>query len=139
MISGRSSSGDKIRKLVGRLNHVAFVIPAARHFVGGIRHFEEISYPTTKAIRQIPRGMLEDLSSSLDFLERTQRGISLNILTIREPTKHGMCFMAEPSVVIPLDLLNHATLNVLELFASIIGPWVDSREGNLPEFSCVWS
>ncbi len=68
MISGKSSSGDKIRKLVGRLNHVGFVIPAARHFLGRIRNFEETSYPTTKTIRRIPRDVLDDLRLWLDFL-----------------------------------------------------------------------
>jgi hypothetical protein len=41
--------------------------------------------------------------------------------------------------VIPPELQNRATLNVLEFFASIVGPWVDFAEGNLPEFSCIWS
>jgi hypothetical protein len=152
MISSRSSTGDKIQQLVGRLNHVSFVIPAARHFLGRIRHFADTSFPTTKAIRRTPRDVLDDLRLWLDFLEQAKRGISLNILTIREPTtlyradacKHGIggfnVFHGRAwRFAIPPDLQNRATLNVLEFFGSIIGPWVDLLEGRLPEFSCIWS
>jgi hypothetical protein len=122
------------------------------HFLGRTRHFEESSYPTTTAIRLIPRNVLDDLRLWLDFLEQAQRGISLNILTIREPTtlyladacKHGIrgfnVFRGRAwRFAIPPDLKNRATLNVLEFFASIVGPWVDLLQRNLPEISCIWS
>jgi hypothetical protein len=90
MIRDRSTSGETIHTLGARLNHVAFVIPAARHFTGRIRHFEETSYPTTKDTRRIPRDVLEDLSLWLDFLKQAQLGINLNILTTRKWFKsHG--------------------------------------------------
>jgi hypothetical protein len=149
MIRDRSTNGDTICTLVGRLNHVAFVIPAARHFIGRIRHFEET---TTKGTRRIPRVVLEDLSLWLDFLKQAQLGISLNILTTREPTtlyrvdacKHGIGgfnVFHGPAWRFPItpDLQNRATLNVLEFLASIVRPWVDYLEGHLPEFSCIWS
>jgi hypothetical protein len=37
MITGKSSRSDKLRNTVGRLNHVGFIIPTARHFLGRIR------------------------------------------------------------------------------------------------------
>jgi hypothetical protein len=73
-------------------------------------------------------------------------------LTIREPRtlysddacKHGIggfnVFQGRAwRFSMPPNLQNRATLNVLEFFASIVGPWVDSREGNLPEFPCIRS
>jgi hypothetical protein len=148
MIMSKSSNGEKLRNTIGRLNHVAFIIPAARHFLGRIRHFEAHSYPTTEDIRRIPRPSIDDFLLWLDFLEQAHRGISLNILTIREPTTlyradackhgiggfnvfHGRAWRFEISP----DLQNRATLNVLEFLASIVGPWIDLLEGNLPEFS----
>jgi hypothetical protein len=97
MITDKSSRVDKLNT-VGRLNHVGSIIPVAQHFLGTIWHFEEHYYPTTTAIRQIPRDVLEDLRLWLDFLEQAQRGINRNILTIRERKalyradvcKHGM-------------------------------------------------
>jgi hypothetical protein len=86
MITDKSSRGYKLRNTVGRRNHGGFIILAARHFLGRIRHFGEHSYPTMEAIRRIPRDVLEDLRLWLDFLKQAQRRISLNILTIREPT-----------------------------------------------------
>lgn len=142
----------QVRNTVGRLNHVGFIIPAARHFLGRIRHFEAHSYPTTDTTRRIPRVVRDDLRLWLDFLEQARRGISLNILTLREPTTlyradackhgiggfnvfHGRAWRFE----IPPDLQNRASLNVLEFFASIIGPWTNLLEDNLPELSCIWS
>jgi hypothetical protein len=86
MITSKSSKGDKLRNTIGRLNHVGFIIPAARHFLGRLRHFEEHSYPTIEVSRRIPRTVRDDLTLWLDFLEQAHRGVSLNILTIREPT-----------------------------------------------------
>jgi hypothetical protein len=152
MISSKSSKGDKIRNTIGRLNHVGFIIPTARHFLERIRHFEAHSYPTTKDSSRIPRPVRDGLLLWLDFLEQAHRGISLNVLTFREPTtlyradacKHGIggfsVFHGRAwRFAIPPDLQNRATLNVLEFFASIVGPWIDLLEGNLPAFSCIWS
>jgi hypothetical protein len=152
MISSKSSKGDKLRNTIGRLNHVGFIIPTARHFLERIRHFEAHSYPTTKDSRRIPRPVRDGLLLWLDFLEQAHRGISLNVLAFREPTtlfradacKHGIggfnVFHGRAwRFAIPPDLQNRATLNVLEFFASIVGPWIDLLEGNLPAFSCIWS
>jgi hypothetical protein len=56
-----SSRGDKLRNMVGRLNHVGYIIPAARHFLGRIRHFEGPAYPTTDAICRIDSPVLEEI------------------------------------------------------------------------------
>jgi hypothetical protein len=38
---------------------------------------------------------------------------------------------------VPSHLRYRATLNMLEHLCSIIGPWIDLIEGNLPQFSCI--
>jgi hypothetical protein len=86
-------------------------------------------------IRRIPRDVLDDLSLWLDFLQQTQLGISLNILTTREPTtlyradecKHGIWgfnvfHCRARRFPMTSDLQNRATPNVLKVFASIVGP-----------------
>jgi hypothetical protein len=98
MIAKKSSRGGKLRNTVDRLNHVGYIIPVARHFLGGNPSFEECSYPTTEVIRRIKRAVLKDLRLWLDLLGQSHRKISLTMLTIREATtlyradacKHGI-------------------------------------------------
>jgi hypothetical protein len=71
MISSRSSSGAKMGQLVGCLNYVDLIIPALRHFLGRIRHFEATAYPTPKDIGRIPRVVCDDLPLMHDFLEQS--------------------------------------------------------------------
>jgi hypothetical protein len=98
MITDKSSRGDKLNT-VGRLKDVSFTIPAAQHFLGRICHFEEHYYPTTKAIRWIPRDVLEDLtcgsiSSSKPAAESA--GASCRSESQQPFTAPTMCFTAEP-------------------------------------------
>jgi hypothetical protein len=152
MISNKSTTGRTITTTVGRLNHVGYIIPTARHFLGRIRKFAETAFPNLEMKKRIPREVLEDLRLWIDFLEQGRRGISLNILTVRAPTSLYRADAAEHGIgglniitgrawrfEIPEDLRHRATLNTLEYLGSIIGPWIDQLEGNLPEHSCIWS
>jgi hypothetical protein len=88
----------------------------------------------TEVIHRIKHAVLEDLRLWVDFLEQDNRGISLNILTIREPTLStaptrastesgdSMCFTVEPGFSRSLPTYRTSTLNVLEFFVSIVGP-----------------
>jgi hypothetical protein len=51
MIAKKSSRGGKLRNTVDRLNHVGYIIPVARHFLGGNPSFEDGSDPSDQARR----------------------------------------------------------------------------------------
>jgi len=79
-----SISYDDASTLVGRLNHVAFTIPSARHFLNRIRRLEYIAdkYGTAKINPQTRC----DLKLWLDFIHQANTGLSINSIVFRLPT-----------------------------------------------------
>jgi len=84
----RCTIGD-LETLVGRLNHAAFVIPLARHFIG--RLWEVLESKDHKGAHvRIDQLTLMDLHLWETLLRRAHQGISMNLLTTRQPTR--LCF-----------------------------------------------
>ena len=89
MIQAGKSSRKELESMIGRLNHASFVIPLSRHFLNEIRRKCE-RIPIHHAARQTVRfseNDLADLRLWLHFLDRAREGISINILTVRTPTR----------------------------------------------------
>ena len=126
----KQTSYSDLDTLIGRLNHVGYVIPSARHFLSRIRQLK------TKARfrRQvsIPALVLADLDLWIDFLQTAHNGISMNLLTYRSPThlyrsdacEHGLGGYSAKGLAwrweIPTHLLSIAHINFLEFLAEII-------------------
>ena len=70
--------------LVGRLNHVAFIIPQARHFINRIRR-DELRAATHRAVR-LTQETKSDLKLWLKFITYAKEGISINSVIFRTPT-----------------------------------------------------
>ena len=68
----------------GRLNHVCFVIPDARHFMNHLHKMKQVAESARKLIK-LPLGAREDLQLWLKFLKYTARGISINLLVFCKP------------------------------------------------------
>jgi len=82
-------SRKELESMIGRLNHASFVIPLSRHFLNEIRRKCE-GTPNHHAARQTVRlneHEIADLTLWLEFLDLARRGISINILTVRTPTR----------------------------------------------------
>ena len=77
-------SWDEAKTLVGRLNHVGFIIPCARHFLNRIRRLEYVADKHGQAM--ILPGALADLKLWIKFLERAGQGMSINAIVFRKPT-----------------------------------------------------
>ncbi len=84
LLTSKQASHPILDKLVGRLNHVGYIIPTARHFLSRIRQLK------TKAKFQrqvvIPALVRVDLKLWLTFLTSANKGISMNLLTWRAAT-----------------------------------------------------
>ena len=95
-LSQASISWDEAKTLVGRLNHVGYIIPSARHFLNRIRRLERVADRHGRAM--VTPGAREDLFLWIKFLRRARRGISINSVVFRLPTtvtvsdasEHGM-------------------------------------------------
>ena len=143
---------EELETLVGRLNHVCFVIPLARHFMSRIRRLLDKS-PRGRRTRLRPQ-VLADLRLWLGFLSLAHAGLSLNLVSFRAPThvfrtdaaEHGIGGFCGASgrawqIELPPDCrvgCRHGiTLNLFEFLGSILGIWIELLAGGIPEHSCL--
>jgi hypothetical protein len=85
-ITTRKCIQGDLETMEGRLNHAASIIPLSRHFLGRIRALK-LSRSDKRATLKIPQAVIDDLELWLKFLDRAHTGISLNLLTIRKPSR----------------------------------------------------
>ena len=144
-----SISWDDAKTLVGRLNHVGFIIPSARHFLNRIRRLEYIADKHGRA--KVNRETSADLALWLKFLDRARKGMSINSIIYRVPTtitlsdacefgmggynlKTGLAWRYE----FTKDERETFSLNLKEFIASVI-----NTKLNLPldqsKFPCILS
>ena len=83
--SSRCTFGE-LEATVGRLNHAGYVIPLARHFLNRLRSHLVYRKPPKQAIT-LSRHELKDLALWRQFLTMAHQGLSMNRLTIRQPTR----------------------------------------------------
>jgi hypothetical protein len=138
------ASEKELDSLIGRLNHVGYVLPAARHFLGRLRQ-AKFSASKQKGNRtDLIASVQDDMELWEDFIESAGQGVSINLLTLRDPTKlyrvdastHGMGGYNLTSgnawrFEIPTELRHRATLNTLEFMAGYISLAVEHYRGNL--------
>lgn len=142
---GETDQGE-LSSLVGRLNHVAYIIPSARHFMSRLRELELRS--KNRRTVQLPDDVASDLRLWLRFLDRAAGGISMNLLSPRAPSHEYLSDASEHGLggfslsgrawrlPLPEDCQGRLSLNMLEFIAAFIGPWIDIIEGTLPPLSC---
>jgi hypothetical protein len=70
---------------LGRLNHTAFVIPLARHFLSRLRDRVAHQRPKAQSIT-LSDEELADLRLWVRFLSAAHLGLSMNRVTIGQPT-----------------------------------------------------
>lgn len=84
---------QEISKLVGRLNHVAFIIPTARHFMNRLRRIE--TQANKHRWGNISPEAKEDLILWQKFLLKAKKGISINNIIFRTPTSTSLSDSSE--------------------------------------------
>jgi len=89
-IANKGLSRQELESLVGRLNHASHLIPLGRHFLNEIRNkFYSIPDRKRRASRiiRLHQEEVNDLVLWKEFLTRANKGISMNLITIRNPTR----------------------------------------------------
>jgi hypothetical protein len=85
LVEKRRCTGEDLETTIGRLNHAAAVLPIARHFLSRIRGSlpsgGQKHYHVTLSLEAV-----EDFLLWIHILRRINKGISLNLLTTRQPT-----------------------------------------------------
>jgi hypothetical protein len=79
----KSRERKELESLVGRLQHVASILPAARHFMGRLTEAQNRAKRYTKLLKN----ELDDLRIWVKFLEMAYKGIDINLLTPRYPDR----------------------------------------------------
>ena len=87
---------DDCETLVGRLNHVGFIIPTARFFLNRIRRLQDISDRYGRAM--ITQETRKDLLLWICFLTQSKSGISINCIIYRLPTTIGITDASEHGI-----------------------------------------
>lgn len=149
LMENKKATSKELESLIGRLTHLSVVMQPVLHFLSRLRYLHEKS--ENRRFVTVPHLVLEDLKLHRKFLDKINKGISLNLMTYRKPTRvyrSDACPWAIGGYsstgkawrfIIPKHLLNRATLNMLESQASTIGPWIDIIDRDLPEYSCTLS
>ena len=146
---GRVTAED-LEVLIGRLNHAAQVIPLARHFLSRLR------FAFSKARNKwvyitISKRLEHDLELWLKFLKDAHEGISMNLLTFRQPSRCHRTDSCELGLggfssvgkawrwIIPIGLRGRAHIGLLEYLAQIVSIWLDIYDGDISAEDCVLS
>jgi hypothetical protein len=86
--TGKTTFTD-LKSLVGRLNHAVYVTPLSRHFMNRLRlRLKKRTF--AKQELTLSKAELADLELWLEFLKQAWSGISMNLLTIRRPSRIGV-------------------------------------------------
>ena len=135
-----------LETLISHFVHVTTVVPFSNFFLSRLYRLKLRA--DCIQMTKVNWLTLKDLSFWKIKLWRAQQGIPLNLLVYREPTH---CYKADACEIglggynlaghawvwkIPIDLQNRASINLLELLASLVGMWVDQLEQNLSPLSC---
>jgi hypothetical protein len=77
----KAKEKKELESLVGRIQHVASIIPASRHFTGRLNN----ALQRAKRFTRLSKSELDDLQLWQEFLVQAHKGMDLNILTPRYP------------------------------------------------------
>jgi hypothetical protein len=87
IIKREHCSRQDLETIIGRLNHVSFIIPLARHFLSRLW---ALLNKNSKARIRLSAEVIEDLKLWLAFLRSARTGISMNLIVTRQPSR--LCF-----------------------------------------------
>ena len=144
IIDKGSATYGELRSLIGRLNHVGYVVPGARHFLGNLRKLESISQTRYSKRISLKQSVKADLELWKEILQYAGEGMSLNLLTTRSPNhwwrsdacehgiggynlKTGQAWQWE----IPEDLRFRVSINVLEFIGNYVNFCLAVDSGDL--------
>lgn len=142
---------EQLHSLVSRLNHAALVILMARYFLGRIRRLLLRKYKKDQIIT-LSAEILEDLTLWLQFLEKANTGISINLLVECYPSQIYITDSYENGIggyslltgrawrfELPSHLKGHVSNNILEYLAEIVGIWMGILDGEVKKDDCIFS
>jgi hypothetical protein len=147
-----SCTKGELETLEGQLNHTAHVVPIARHFLTRVRHLTN-SKPNKRSLVRVTDEVAHDLRLWKTILERANRGVSMNLVVTRQPTrlcwsdscpfgvggyrlvKGGAWRILIPSFS-PIFGSNKVN-NLLEFVGMAVNIWLECIDTEPGEFPCI--
>jgi hypothetical protein len=86
IVESKVCTKEDLETLEGQLNHAAYVIPLARHFLSRIRAARN-ARSNKKSRIKMDDLMLADLKLWTELLAKANRGISMNLIVTRRPNR----------------------------------------------------
>ena len=130
-LNNKTVSTKDLASILGRLENIAQVLTIPGHFLSNIRHMEILATKKKQNTR-ISKRARNDLELAKNFIDKANKGVSMNLLTFRQPDVVYICDAAEYGLggfashgrawtyEIPPELRDRAHINLLEYLAQII-------------------
>jgi hypothetical protein len=138
--AGRRVTAKELESTIGRLSHAAYVVPNSRHFLGRLYRASERA--SAHGSVKLNPAQWDDLGLWLAFLDAAHRGVSINRLVARWPTRivrvdacpqgiggYGLQSGIAWRLQLDADLVGRGSLNSLEFLAALVGVWVETKFG----------
>ena len=141
-------SNDTLMSILGRLENIAQLQSMMGHFLNNIRHLQITAERKEHNVRWNKRSK-DDLDLVKLFLEKANKGISMNTIVFRKPdivyicdaSEHGLGGYASHGrawrLMIPEEVLGRAHINILEYLAQLVCIWIDVLEHKVKEQNCL--
>ena len=129
MINDKQTTAKELESNIGRLGHLAVILPFVNHFMSRLRDLN--ARVKKKRTITISKTCLDNLALMQFFLDTAHQGVSFNTITYHQPTHlyrsdscpHGLGGYNHNGYSwgwkVPDDLLFRASNNLLEHLASI--------------------
>ena len=139
---GRRAHAKELETTMGRLSHAAYVVPNARPFLGRLDRASERAQACRSV--KLSDSQVVDLKLWEVFLDAAAKGISINRLVFRWPTRivrvdacpqgmggYGLQSGTAWRLPLPPDWIGRGSLNYLEFLAALVGVWMEHQVGGL--------
>ena len=134
--------------ILSRLENVAQMLVILGNFFSNIRHLHMIAEQKNQNIKLNQRSK-DDLQLAMEFLYKMKEGVSMNLLTFREPNNIHICDASEHGLggfashgtacayVIPVKIRGRAHINILGYLAQVVSVWLDIIDNTAHNEDCI--
>jgi hypothetical protein len=151
MITSRKAYHKILESSIGRLNHVACILSPMRHYMGRLYQalFRASSLGGWTRLTQTE---IDDLQTLQSFLSAANKGLSLNNLVYRKPSKIYRSGASEFGIggynivtgiawriELPVSCRLRTSLNSLEFLGCVVSIWIDHFHQVIAQEDCLLS
>ena len=94
-LKNKTVSNDTLMSILGRPENAAQILVILGHFFSNIKHLQMIAEKKKRQNIRLNQRTKDDLLLAKEFLFKMQQGVSMNLLTFREPTNLHICDASE--------------------------------------------